>query len=424
MMDLEEEAHRLYSEGLSARLAFQRLKNQFPKSERTISRLFKKFNDEESQMEIDEDEDNDFDELDVLNDNEDDNYEQEGIDESIEEDDTDFDINLPEATPNFKREVILRYFSAHNNQPTNEQILHWADESFGSGFLKLSTIKYWTKKFKEGNTSVVDLPRSGRPQRVTDEELKQFALANPTLVTAELAAHFEMTPRNAAYRLKKLGFRHRRAQKVPHVLTERQRQKRVEVCTRLLQETSLNPGWFDGYITVDEKWVRYQNPQVKRYWYHPATPVVVQQPKGELHCRKVMLISFIDKSGLILRSFLPPGETMNSERYCHQLDLLHEALREKRPNLFANPGLVRFHHDNATPHKSRETANKLRSFGWHNQIVEQPAWSPDISPCDFFLFLSLSNFLRNKVFESDEEVKSSVDEFFRVKEAEEGFYER
>ena len=48
-------------------------------------------------------------------------------------------------------------------------------------------------------------------------------------------------------------------------------------------------------------------------------------------------------------------------------------------------------------------------------ILPHPPYSPDISPCDYYLFLSLSNFLSNKRFNSEEDIKTEVNLFFRLK---------
>ena len=60
---------------------------------------------------------------------------------------------------------------------------------------------------------------------------------------------------------------------------------------------------------------------------------------------------------------LSHGLTINSELYCSQLDRLQEAIKEKRPELINRKGIV-FHHNNARPHTSLMTRQKLRELGW------------------------------------------------------------
>ncbi|GFV12065.1 putative DD34D transposase [Trichonephila clavipes] len=81
--------------------------------------------------------------------------------------------------------------------------------------------------------------------------------------------------------------------------------------------------------------------------------------------------------------------TINSEVYCHQLDKLNNALQQKRSKLINIKGLV-FHQDNAAPHTSLFTRQKLLQLEW--DTMPQPTYSPDLVPTDY-LFRSLGNFL-------------------------------
>jgi [histone H3]-lysine36 N-dimethyltransferase SETMAR len=50
-------------------------------------------------------------------------------------------------------------------------------------------------------------------------------------------------------------------------------------------------------------------------------------------------------------------------------------------------------HDNAPSHVAKQTIHKLKELGY--EILPHPPYSPDISPTDDHLFLSLDNFLRS-----------------------------
>ena len=60
---------------------------------------------------------------------------------------------------------------------------------------------------------------------------------------------------------------------------------------------------------------------------------------------------------------LPRNQTINSDVYRRQLNRLNPAVNEKRPELVNRKGLI-FHHDNATPHTSLATRQKLLRLGW------------------------------------------------------------
>ncbi|XP_055635142.1 histone-lysine N-methyltransferase SETMAR-like [Toxorhynchites rutilus septentrionalis] len=65
---------------------------------------------------------------------------------------------------------------------------------------------------------------------------------------------------------------------------------------------------------------------------------------------------------MIYCELLPYGQTLNSDLYCQQLDRLKVALMKKRPSLI-NRGRIVFHQDNARPHTSLATRQKLRELG-------------------------------------------------------------
>ena len=106
---------------------------------------------------------------------------------------------------------------------------------------------------------------------------------------------------------------------------------------------------------------------------------------------------------------LNPNQTINADLYCTQLQKLADAISQKRPNLKK----IRFLHDNARPHTAKKTREKLLQLQW--EVPIHPPYSPDLAPSDFYLFCSLQNFLKNKHFRSDDELKMAVDEFFRSK---------
>ena len=64
---------------------------------------------------------------------------------------------------------------------------------------------------------------------------------------------------------------------------------------------------------------------------------------------------------------------------------MRPAMRKKRLALLkAGPTLL---HDNATPHKSWDVTSVIDKYKW--ETLKYPAYSPDLSPCDFDLFPEL-----------------------------------
>ena len=79
-----------------------------------------------------------------------------------------------------------------------------------------------------------------------------------------------------------------------------------------------------------------------------------QQPKKDIHVKKVMLCVWWDYKGIIYYQILPQNQTVNSDVYCRQLSNLAEKLERLRPELANRKGVV-FQQDNARPHVSLAT---------------------------------------------------------------------
>ena len=132
-----------------------------------------------------------------------------------------------------------------------------------------------------------------------------------------------------------------------------------------------------------------------------------------------MLSVWWDYKGIVYFELLPRNQTINSEVYIRQLTDLNNAIQEKRSELANRKGIV-FHHDNARPHSSLATSQKLLELGW--DVLPHPPYSPDLAPSDYHLFRSLQNFLNGQKFQDDNEVKTQLEQFFALKNKE--FYEK
>ena len=103
------------------------------------------------------------------------------------------------------------------------------------------------------------------------------------------------------------------------------------------------------------------------------------------------------------------GETINANKYCEQLVRVQENLLKKQPAL-ANRRKVLFLQDNARPHVAKMALAKITELNW--EITLHPPYSPDLSPTDFHLFLSLDNHMKNRRFNIEDDLKTEVHNFF------------
>jgi len=145
-------------------------------------------------------------------------------------------------------------------------------------------------------------------------------------------------------------------------------------------------------VTVDEKWVTYDNVVRKRSWSRRGESAQTVSKPG-LTARKALLCVWWDWKGIIYHELLSYGQTLNSDLYCQQLDLLKKAIDKKRPELTNRKGIV-FHQDNAKPHTSIMTRNKLGELRW--EVLMHPPYSPDLAPSDYPLFCPYKIFLKVK----------------------------
>ncbi|GFV00359.1 histone-lysine N-methyltransferase SETMAR [Trichonephila clavipes] len=168
---------------------------------------------------------------------------------------------------------------------------------------------------------------------------------------------------------------------------------------------------FPSALDVHEKWVLYDNPKRKRQWLSPnESPRRTTKPG--LHPKKALLCVWWGIRGIVHFEVLKPGETVNSDLYCEQLDRLNQSLIENYPAIINRRGVV-LQHDNVRPQCARKTPQKINGLGW--EVLPHPPYSPDIAPTDFHLFRSNQHFLTNKKFQNFDDMKNAISRYFTEK---------
>ncbi|CAG8548229.1 3254_t:CDS:2 [Cetraspora pellucida] len=129
----------------------------------------------------------------------------------------------------------------------------------GSNALSKCTIKCWVKAFSNGKEAIEDEPCPGRPCEATIPQniakVKNLVIGDPHTTTKELANLVGISQGAITGILtKELGMVKICAKWVPHVLTDEQRRKQVEVSKKLLKK--LQKG-FNNIIIGNETWVYY-----------------------------------------------------------------------------------------------------------------------------------------------------------------------
>ena len=117
------------------------------------------------------------------------------------------------------------------------------------------------------------------------------------------------------------------------------------------------------------------------------------------------MIPFFDSTGMIYMPWVPTGQTVNKEYYVEVLRELRKKFRWKRSALF-KLGQWHFHQNNTPVHNSILVTDNLTKMGI--ETVPHPPISPDLDPCDFWLFPKLKEKLRDCCYETIEEMKEAV----------------
>ena len=214
------------------------------------------------------------------------------------------------------------------------------------------------QRFCSGAEVIEDAPRSGRPVVENCDKIAELIERVRYSSSRSIGQELGMSHQTVINHLKKIGFKQKLDVWVPHDLT---------------QETifALNRNniylFLKRMVTGDEKWVTYDNVNRKRSWSKSGEAAQTVAKPG-LTARKVFLYVWWDWQGIIHYELLPYGQTLNSDLYCQQLDRLNAALMQKRPSLI-NRGRIVFHQDNARPHTSLVTRQKLRELRCIHRIV-------------------------------------------------------
>jgi HTH domain in Mos1 transposase len=125
--------------------------------------------------------------------------------------------------------------------------------------LSSATCRRWFQKFREGDHSCEDKPRSGRPSVVDEDELCRHIEQNPGASARDLARAICTSHPTIMLALKKLGTVYKIGCWLPHQLDDSLRTRRVEAC-RILWSKSKDFSWLDQVITMDETYVTFSNP--------------------------------------------------------------------------------------------------------------------------------------------------------------------
>lgn len=314
------------------------------------------------------------------------------------------------------RAMIFYDFKSGLNQ---EQCLERLSTAFPDSSPSRSTIFSWYAEFKRGRNSLKDEERSGRPSTaVTDENIVRVRnLVHEdrriSYYSIQQSLHIGSAAVNKILH-EHLGVRKLVSRWVPKLLSNEQKNVRVEWCQKMIADyqNGTSKRIFD-IVTGDESWIYQFDPELKTQstvWVFPneEPPTKIKRARS---VGKKMIASFFSASGHVATITLEDRRTVNSEWYTTQcLPQVFQKIKENRPK--ASLRGICLHIDNATAHSAARTLEFLERS--RVKLVGHPPYSPDLAPCDFFLFPEVKKKIRGRTFLTPEE---AVAEFVKEVEA-------
>jgi len=183
-----------------------------------------------------------------------------------------------------------------------------------------------------------------------------------------------------------------------------QKANRLEICQDFLGRLEIEQHILHKVITGDESWVFDYDPETK--WQSEEWHTKSSRPKKARMSRSrvtTMIIVFIDSRGIVHKEFVPPGQTVNHAIYKDVLERLGKRVQQVRRDI-ADDWLLQ--HDNAPAH----TALSIQEFlaKKYIPVLPHPPYSPDLAPCDFYLFPKLKSKLKGHDFGTMENIQKIV----------------
>lgn len=314
-----------------------------------------------------------------------------------------------------KEEMRLIFLYEWKLQHNASEAARNINSAFGQHSTNDRTIRRWYAKFESGDETRMITDR-GRPEVAIDnEELRTNIEQNPCQSVREIAKQFNVGTMTISRHLKEIGKVKKVDQWIPHLLNDSQKLKRFEICNSLLIRNKTD-NFLHRIITCDEKWVLHNNRKRSAQWLDVAE-APKRFPKPDLYPKKTMITVWWSMAGLIHFSFLNAGETITSDKYCSEIELMHQKLCIKQPSLVNRKGVILLH-DNARPHVSMKTLKKLSEL--NIEVLQHPPYSPDLAPTDYHFFKHLDKFLVQKTFADLSAIEIAISDFINSRK--EDFY--
>lgn len=307
------------------------------------------------------------------------------------------------ASKHPQRQYLLVAFELGDSAAASSRKLHTA---YGEDALSERVCQQWYRRFRAGDKSLKDKPRSGAPVKLSKAALEKAIKADRSATTRTLAARFGVSHTTIANRLADLGYEYKSRVWIAYNLSWKNKKDRKNIAQDLLAKYK-RVNRLKWFMCADETTIPLRNINRGKQWVKRG-----QRPdrvaKGFGIQEKVTLSLFFNSEGPIYHEFTGPRQTINKDVYIEQLGRVQSKLKELYPRM-VNRNEVIFQHDNAPPHKAKKTKAAIAEFGW--ELLPHPPYSPDVAPADYHVFRKLKRELSGRNFETFEDAKEAVVKF-------------
>ncbi len=284
---------------------------------------------------------------------------------------------------------------------------------FGRNCYSRTTIFRWHKDFSDGRTKLGDLMRHGAPCRARNRRsvrrCKVLILQNRHVCIDQLSTTLGIS-HGSVFKIVRQDLKYKKkcAKLIPHALTDAQCQRRLTFCEDFLEIYEHDRGQMNWILTTDESWFYIYEPMSKvqnKEWVGPNEnrPQVPRRPRS---AAKLMVIPFFDRRGLVHCGFFR-NVNINQRIFLPLLADVRHSIRVRRGRqVWRQRDEIHLHMDNAGPHRGRFVVDAMQ--GWNWPTLDHPPYSPDLSPCDFFLFPLLKKHLRGRRFANTRMLENAI----------------
>ncbi|GFX62836.1 histone-lysine N-methyltransferase SETMAR [Trichonephila clavipes] len=156
----------------------------------------------------------------------------------------------------------------------------------GANTVTANHVQFWFRRFRSGIFDVKDAPRTGRTVVENVDKTTEVIEVDRHVNSRSIAQELKIDHKTVLNHLHKVGFK-KKLDVWEHKLTPKNMMYRISIYKALAKRNEIDP-FLKRMVTVDEKWVSYDNIVRKRSW-SKRNEAVQTVAKPGLTARKVLL---------------------------------------------------------------------------------------------------------------------------------------